>query len=424
MTSLREPPVTESETQKPGPDPESQAYYDLVRDADEPLWPECELSRLSLFVILFHIKATNKWSNKSLNDLLPVLQKAIPNGKNLPSTFCEAKKIVGKLGLNYVRIHACEKNCQLYRKEKAGDDFCSKCGISRWKNVPDKTTLTKKERRKAIPRKVLRYFPIKPRLKRLFMHKDTATALRWHDEERIKDGALRHPADSKAWEAIDSKYKRIAADSRNIRFGMATDGFNPYGTMSTKHSCWPVVLVPYNLPPWLCMKPSSLLLTLIIPGPSYPGKNFHVFMEPVYEELAELFEVGTFTYDASQDEMLQLYAVVLWTVSDYPGLAIASGHSTSSESGCFPCSDETFSIRLKNGQIFCFMGHRRFLHPDHEFRYDAESFDGSEEHRVGPTAYSQVQVLEKKNQLRTLMIQKLGSLSVAYSLICLIGILI
>jgi hypothetical protein len=116
------------------------------------------------------------------------------------------------------------------------------------------------------------------------------------------------------------------------------------------------------------MKPSSLLLTLIIPGPSYPGKNFHVFMEPVYEELAELFEVGTFTYDASQDEMFQLYAVVLWTVSDYPGLAIASGHSTSSESGCFPCSDETFSIRLKNGQKYCFMGHRRFLHPDHEFR--------------------------------------------------------
>jgi hypothetical protein len=399
----REPPVTEADSpnlSEPGPDPESQAYYDLVRDADEPLWPECELSRLSLFVILFNIKATNKWSNKSINDLLPVLQKAIPNGKNLPSTFCEAKKIVGKLGLSYVKIHACENNCQLYRKEKENDDFCSKCGISRWKNVQDKTTLTKKERRKAIPRKVVRYFPIKPRLKRLFMHKDTATALRWHDEGRIKDEALRHPADSKAWKAIDSKYEHIASDSRNIRFAMATDGFNPYGMMSSKYSCWPVVLVPYNLPPWLCMKASSLLLTLIIPGPSYPGKNFHVFMEPVYEELAELFEVGTFTYDASRNQMFQLYAVVLCTVSDYPGLAIASGHSTSSESACFPCSDETFSIRLKHGQKYSFMGHRRFLHPDHEFRYDAESFDGSEEHRAEPSAYSQVEVLEKIKSIK------------------------
>ena len=36
---FREPPMIEPETQNPselGPDPESQAYYDLVRDADEP----------------------------------------------------------------------------------------------------------------------------------------------------------------------------------------------------------------------------------------------------------------------------------------------------------------------------------------------------------------------------------------------------
>lgn len=278
-----------------------------------------------------------------MNDLLAVLQLAIPNGKkNLPKTFVQAKKIVGKLGLSYVRIHACEKDCQLYRKEKANDDFCSVCGTSRWKNKPDKTTLTKKERKKAIPRKVLRYFPIKPRLTLLFRHKETAKAFRWHAEERTKDGAMRHPADSEAWKDIDSKHAHIASDSRNIRFAMATDGFNPFGMMSSKHSCWLVVLVPYNLPPWLCMKASSLLLTLLIPGPSYPGKNFHVFMEPVYEELAELFLEGIHTYDASRDEMFQLHAVLLHTVSDYPGLAIVSGYSVGSEFGCFPCRDETF----------------------------------------------------------------------------------
>ena len=230
------------------------------------------------------------------------------------------------------------------------------------------------------------------------MHKDTATALRWHDEERTKDGASRHIADSEAWKAIDSKYKHIASDPRNMRFGVGADGFNPFGKMSSKHSCWPVVLVPYNLPPWLCMKASSLLLTLIIPG--YPGKNFHVFMEPVYEELAELFEVGMLTYDASRDETFQLYAVVLCTVSDYPGLAIASGHNTSSESGCFPCSDETWSLRLKHGRKFCFMGHRRFLHPDHEFRYESDLFDGLEEHKTEPTLYSKVGVLDKIKSIK------------------------
>ena len=195
------PPMTDHDDPSPvetGPDPETQAFYDLLKDADEPLWTGCELSKLSFLILLFHIKSNNKWSNKSINDLLAVLQQAIPNGKNLPGTFVEAKKIVGKFGLSYERIHACEKDCQLYQKEKADDDFCSICGTSRWKNKPDKTTLTKKERKKATPRKVLRYFPIKPRLKRLFMHKETATSLRWHDEERAKDGALHHPADSEA----------------------------------------------------------------------------------------------------------------------------------------------------------------------------------------------------------------------------------
>jgi hypothetical protein len=45
------------------------------------------------------------------------------------------------------------------------------------------------------------------------------------------------------------------------------------------------------------MKPSSLMLTLLIPG--YPGKYFHTFMQPIYDDLNELFDIGMPTYDAS-----------------------------------------------------------------------------------------------------------------------------
>jgi hypothetical protein len=148
------------------------------------------------------------------------------------------------------------------------------------------------------------------------------------------------------------------------------------------------------------MKPSSLLLTLLIPGPSYPGKNFHVFMQPVYEELTELFVVGTQTYDASRGRMFQLYAVVLCTVSDYPGLALAEAYSVGGEFGCFPCRDETCSKRLKHGKKYCFMGHHRFLPSDHEFRFDAESFDGSEEHRAAPISYAQTAVLDSIKSIK------------------------
>jgi len=159
---------------KDGPDAEIEAFFDLLRAADEPLWEGCDLSKLSFLVLLFHVKSTNKWSNKSINDLLQILQLALPKGSNIPATFVEAQKIVAKLGLKYEKIHVYPNNCQLYWKDKKDDDFCSKCKASRWKNKPDETSLTKKERRKATPNKVLRYFPIKPRLKRLFMNKETA----------------------------------------------------------------------------------------------------------------------------------------------------------------------------------------------------------------------------------------------------------
>jgi hypothetical protein len=138
------------------------------------------------------------------------------------------------------------------------------------------------------------------------MCKETAPLLRWHDEERTKDGALRHPANSPAWMRFDDKFPQIKLDSRNIRFGLATDGFNPYGMLSSKYSCWPVVLVIYNLPPWLCMKEHNLMLPLIIPGPKSPGDRLHVFLQPLIDDLRDLFLNGMATYDASRDETFTL----------------------------------------------------------------------------------------------------------------------
>jgi len=34
-------------------------------------------------------------------------------------------------------------------------------------------------------------------------------------------------------------------------FGLVIDGMNCYGSLSTQHSSWPILLVIYNLPPWL-----------------------------------------------------------------------------------------------------------------------------------------------------------------------------
>ena len=124
-----------------------------------------------------------------------------------------------------------------------------------------------------VPWKVQRYFPVIPRLQRLFLSKDTSTQTKWHKVDLKPDAnLLRHLADGDAWKDFDDKYPDFALDPRNLRLGLATDGFNPFGNMSNSYSMWPVLIIPYNLPPMQCTDQSNCLLALLIPGPKSPGR--------------------------------------------------------------------------------------------------------------------------------------------------------
>ena len=60
---------------------------------------------------------------------------------------------------------------------------------------------------------------------------------------------MRPSIDSLAWKNFDKVQPSFEQEPRNVRFNLASDGFNPFGNMSISYSMWPVVLIPYNLPP-------------------------------------------------------------------------------------------------------------------------------------------------------------------------------
>ncbi|KAE8722710.1 putative WRKY transcription factor 61-like [Hibiscus syriacus] len=124
------------------------------------------------------------------------------------------------------------------------------------------------------PVKILQYFPLIPKLQRLFMSSKTAESMRWHHDGRTDDGLLRHPADYLAWKSFGNKFPSFARDPRNVRLGLATNGFNPFKIMSILYSTSPFMLVPYNLPLWICMKQSSFILSMIIPGEKADNHRF------------------------------------------------------------------------------------------------------------------------------------------------------
>ena len=49
-----------------------------------------------------------------------------------------------------------------------------------------------------------------------------------------------------------------------------------------------MVLIPYNLPPWLCMKQQSFILSLLISSPKGPESDIDVYLQPLIDDLNEL----------------------------------------------------------------------------------------------------------------------------------------
>ena len=67
------------------------------------------------------------------------------------------------------------------------------------------------------------------------------------------------------------------------------------------------------------------MLSLLKPGSTSPGMNIDVYLQPLVEELKELWDVGIETYDAYSKTNFILRATLLWTISDFPTYADLSG---------------------------------------------------------------------------------------------------
>ena len=76
------------------------------------------------------------------------------------------------------------------------------------------------------------------------------------------------------------------------------------------------------------MKKEFSMMSLLIRGPISPGKDIDVYLQPLMDELKELWEIGVETYDASKKENFQMRAALLWTINDFPTYAMTSGWST------------------------------------------------------------------------------------------------
>lgn len=353
--------------QEEPPNREAKLFYDLLQSAQRPLWEGCDThSELSMAVELLTIKSEGNMSQKGFDKLLKTMKKGMPKDNCLVPNFYYAKKLVSKLEMESKVIDCCINGCMLYYKDYEMAKECRFCHAPRYRVGKGGKVLALKS---------MHYLPITPRLKRLYASENSARHMRWHYEHQQVEGVLEHPSDAEAWKHFDQKYPEFASESRNVRLGLCSDGFTPFGQSASPYSCWPVIVTPYNLPPWMCMSTPYLFLTMIIPGRRNPKSKIDVYLQPLIDELKSLWDEGALTYDVSKKQNFVMRAALMWTINDFPAYGMLSGWMTAGKMACPCCMHHTKAFRLENGgKSSWFDCQRKFLPSDHPFRRNKDGF--------------------------------------------------
>ncbi len=143
--------------------------------------------------------------------------------------------------------------------------------------------------------------------------------------------------DSKTWKYIAKKWPKFVVDLCNIRLGLALDGVNLFGDLNSCHSTWPMVLLNYNLPPWLVTKRHFFKLALIIPGKeSCTSNNVDVYLEHLIEKLQLLWK-WVEAFDVYLRSKFTLKTMCIWSIHDFLTHNLFVGCVMKGHVGCLPC---------------------------------------------------------------------------------------
>ena len=338
--------ATPSENEPEEPEATAKAFLEVLASSKKPLYAGAKISQLDAISQLIAVKAEYGCSQKCFEAFLGVWANSLPEGHELPKSMYDTKKIMKALSMDYEKIDVCPKNCLLFRHEYADDKYCRQCGSSRYIEVVGEDG---EKKQLTIPVKVLRYLDFIKRLQRLFITKESAKMMKWHKEGIRYNKKIVHPSEGEAWKSFDEEYPEEAAEAGNARIAISGDGLNPYGMSSNPYSCWPVFVIPLNLPPGALMQRKTMFLSLIIPGPDYPGKQLGVFMQPLVDALHHSWYFPTLTYDRDLQRNFLMKVWLHYCMHDFPGYALFCGWCTSGKMPCPVCMQALRMIWLSKG---------------------------------------------------------------------------
>jgi hypothetical protein len=158
-------------------------------------------------------------SRDAFDGLLTVIGSLLPDDHVLPKSMYEAQKLLRALKMTYELIHACPKDCVLFRKEYTEAKYCPKCKSSRFMEVDSGDG---QKRQLDIPLTILQHLPFIPRIQRLYMTEESAKQMTWHKNgKRYNPDKMVHASDGEAWKHFDVIHCEKAEEARNVRVALA-----------------------------------------------------------------------------------------------------------------------------------------------------------------------------------------------------------
>jgi hypothetical protein len=153
-------------------------FYKLLEASEAKVHEGTSVSVLQVVTRLMAMKSKYTFSYNCYNDFVKLIIDISPPYHSILNDLYHCKKLVADLGMNYQKIDTCKDN-YMFWKEHENTTHCIHCSKSRYAVVLDEdgNEVTTK-----VPIKQLRYMPINPRLKRLFLNQETTKQMRWHKE--------------------------------------------------------------------------------------------------------------------------------------------------------------------------------------------------------------------------------------------------
>ena len=176
-----EPPVHVDEY----PNPQCRQFFEMLNAVNSPLFEGCKThTKMSIIARLTTLKTDHRLTERCYDEFCAIVNEVIPDENTMVNSFYDTKKQIAALGLPVEKIDCCPNGCMIYWGNNANATCCHACETSRWR---------RNSKGDKVSRKQFHYFPLGPRLQRLYASEATARHMRWHAEHRTKDGEVIHP---------------------------------------------------------------------------------------------------------------------------------------------------------------------------------------------------------------------------------------